>query len=226
MSSKRSERGFTLVEFMIATGIFSMVLLVILAAITQISRVYTKGVITARTQQAARSVLDTMTQQLQYLDGSPQPVSGVSLSGDGTPGALCIGSRRYSIVTNRQVSSGNPVTTERKQKHAIWADTAPAVGCPAVTGMLDSDKPTGGAADTELLPEGMRIVNLEVSRVGSSAVWKVAVKIVYGPDDLLESASGGAQASSPSTTVCISAVSGSQYCAISELQTLVERRIQ
>lgn len=71
-SHKRTAAGFTIVELMIALAVFSVLLILVLAAITQMTRMYYKGVITARTQQSTRELIDRVAQQVQF--SSDQPV--------------------------------------------------------------------------------------------------------------------------------------------------------
>ena len=92
----RRQRGFTVVELMIATGVFSMLLVVILTAVTRIGRMYYKGLTTARTQEVARIVLDDIAQQIQYSGGGADgSVVTSQTSTSPVTKAVCVGKERY-----------------------------------------------------------------------------------------------------------------------------------
>ncbi len=222
--------GFTLVEFMISMAIFSLILIVVLAAIAQVSKMYSKGVTTSRTQQATRTVLDNISQQIQYSEGTPVPDAGIDASANGANGVICIGGRRYTYVNNRQVDGGGLNEALNTHMHALWSDKTPSDACVPVTGMDDQVVPNGSdilGTGTELLPEGMRLLYLYVKPVeGTSSAWQVKVRVGFGGQDLYETTTGGPQHVDPKDTVCKGSQIGTQFCAVSELETIVQRRVQ
>ena len=60
------QNGFTIVELLIASAVFSFVILGASVAIIQISRLYYKGIIVSNTQTSAKAILDSITQAIQY----------------------------------------------------------------------------------------------------------------------------------------------------------------
>src|SRR5215207_6103202 len=102
-----TEGGFTIVEFMIATMVFSMVLLVCAYAIVHVGRMYYKGVITNRTQDAARRIVEDISAAIQFGPHNTDPGSffrttDLSLS----PKSICIGSNRYTFTTDLALGTG------------------------------------------------------------------------------------------------------------------------
>ena len=61
-----NQTGFTIVELMIATVIFSMVLLVCSYAIIHAGRMYYKGMIMSKTQDTARKIIDSASDAIKY----------------------------------------------------------------------------------------------------------------------------------------------------------------
>ena len=63
--STLDQSGFTLLELMIATTIFSVILLLCTVGLIQIGKTYYKGSAIVRTQNVARDITDNITQAIQ-----------------------------------------------------------------------------------------------------------------------------------------------------------------
>lgn len=216
------QRGFTIIELMIATAVFSTILLVVLTAITQIGRMYYKGLTTSQTQEVARTVLDRISQEVQFSGQAGTPITVTA----GPNGLICIGKSRFFFIINK---------LSHPSQHALWADTDnDNTGCTAVTlnafvANANTANPTAvGNNGSELLADGMRIVVLNAT-TGANNLWAINVKVVFGADDLIEAidATGTtvSQAAFPQFTVCKGSQIGTQFCAISQLTTTVLKRV-
>lgn len=194
--SERHHGGYTIVELLFATTIFSFVLLTFAAGFIQISRLYYRSVITSRTQDVARSVIDDVSRSIQFNPGV------ISWGGDPLePEAFCIGGVRYSVQL------GEPITDAGDW--ALVRDSGASTDC---TQLVDP------SAGVELLGQNMRVHQLLVEQVGSSRAYNISVKIIYGDDDLIED-------SDPDNPACRGLRIGGQFCAVSELETTVTRRL-
>ena len=75
--NKTKNSGFTIIELMIATSVFAVVLVVAASGILAIGMLYYKGVTSSRTQEAARSISNTIANTIQFTaqsrgdDGDP-----------------------------------------------------------------------------------------------------------------------------------------------------------
>lgn len=207
-SKQQRSQGFTIVELMIATAVFSVLLIVITVGILQVSRVYYKGVTESNTQNTARSIMDTVAQAIQFSGGDVT----TTVSGP-TPGntyAFCVGNAYFRYIVGRQLadSPGSGQTY-----HAFVQDNT--AGCdPSSPASINQATVSG----RELLAPNMRLSKLDVTAVGAN-LYRVEVRVVYGDDDLLQDPNGpGAR--------CISATQGTQFCAVSNLSTVVTKRVQ
>lgn len=219
----KQQDGFTLIELMIATVIFSVILLATTTMLFQVGRLYYKGVITNRTQSTARTLADSLAQQIQF--GGDRVTFGTSRS-YGTPAAtveaFCIGTQRYSYVINGKVSSGAPegqYTAQHEIQHGLWQDTiSPGGACEPLNLTLANP---GGTSGKELLGQNMRLTSafrLSPTNCNDVSVCTVSVGVIYGDDDLLSP-----NATNPSGC---GNVTGSQWCATSNLYTKVYKRIK
>ena len=206
---KNQSEGFTIIELMIAITIFSVVLLAAGATLTQISRLYYKGVITNKTQNISRSLIDEISQNLQFSSGV------VNSATNGQTQSVCIGSTRYTFVLNKQIKQGDSRTL-----HALWRDKISGVGsCGDNQPNLSDENPVGDEGK-ELLETGMRLKSLSVTDTGRNEIYSITVGVMHGDDDLINFTSPG------SPKDCKGDITGSQWCALSELTTQIYSRVR
>lgn len=203
-----NQKGFTLVELLIATTVFSVILMAAASTLIQIGRMYYKGVITAKTQNIARTVIDDVSRTIQFSNGSLMEAP----AGDLDPKAYCVGTTRYTYIIGRQVSD-NP--TSSQTRHALWQDSISDGGCDS-QGLPNLQEAVPSPGGRELLEEGMRLQAFNISSLEDNDVFSIAVKVIYGDDDLLNDPTN--------PTACKGSVVGGQWCAISDLSTVVYSR--
>lgn len=216
IKSSQMQKGFTIVELLIATMVFSVVLLVLTAGIIQIGRVYYKGITESQTQAATRAIVNAVKQDLQFSSGAVVP--GISSGG---MKANCIGNRVYQYTNALYTGTST----------GIVSGTLSAGSC--APGM---SLPASLTRPQELLGNRMRVINFSVTTV-SADFYTVVVRVASGENDLLcspsrsdcstptDTFSGYAASGVPTDTTCKNIRTGSQYCSVSEISTLVERRV-
>jgi len=225
------QQGFTLIELLIATIVFSVIMLVASATLIQIGKMYYKGIITSRTQDAARSVVDSISRAIQFsnVSGSLQQANG------GAPAytqARCIGNTRYTYALQVQVDdslpSGTIDTYNNKMRHVLWQDTIKS-GEPCSWDYPDltlaNPNQYPGVTDPnrngrELLENNMRLQDFDINLTGgTNDLWNIRTKIVYYVDpNLLNNPAN--------PTSCKGTATGGQWCAISDLSSVVYSRSQ
>jgi len=205
--------GFTIVELMVAITVFTVLLLIASSVVTQITRLYYKGVIISRTQNSAREITDGVTRTLQFSSG--QTVSQVAA---GPVNYLCVGQTRFTFVLNKKIVAGSTIN-----EHALWQDkiVTPA-NCSDNPPDLNSSNPGGneGREGRELLENNMRLKTLTVTGPNAIGIYDIVVSIIYGDDDLITFDS------SSNPISCKGAVAGSQWCATSEFNTQIYPRVR
>lgn len=191
--------GFTIIELLIATAVFSTVLLLCTTAMIQIGRVYFKGVTTTQTQEVVRAVIDDISRNIQFNGGA---VIGTT---SGSPQRFCVGNKRYSYVLGSKLDAA-------VQPHVLVVDNSAtcASDAPQNLGAAGSLSPTS----RELLSPNMRLHNLSVVD-GGNGLYGVSVHIIYGDADLFD----------PITGQCTGGAGG-QFCAVSALSTVVKKRVE
>lgn len=225
--SSKAHAGFTIIELLIATAVFSVVLLVLSGAIIQIGRIYSKGVNEAQTQEATRNLIESIAQGIQMNPGQLAYGSSLTNPTDGKSQAICINDHQYSykVAQQQQGTAASHAVVMR----VIGGGCLGAKAQDLTHGTVTSDS-------VELLGPHMRLLRLDVTEVpAGSGSYAITARVAYGDNDLL---CGGAFSCSDGTTrmtddqiaatanvKCKDVRSGSQFCAVSQLSTIVGRRL-
>ena len=187
--------GFTITELLLATAIFSTVIMIALAAFLGIGRLFYKGVNMTQNQQTARNIMDLVSSDIQ--SSSTPVVNGIS----GDNKYICIGSARYIYKIYNPVDLSNHNDTD---KFGLLRDTLPgSSGCADPYGGPNKFPPN---KPTELLGNGMRLNSFSVSPDGCQSICTASIDLATGDDD----------PSTPEAT-CNSNTTSSQYCAKTQL---------
>lgn len=215
-TNKSKERGFTVVELLVASAVFSTVLLVALVGFLQIGKIFYKGVTISQTSQSAKSITESLKADIAYasdLSNLTQPHSSagtVSVSGGYfTRRFFCAGNVRYTYILGSKVDTSNHNFSSR---FGIVRDTLSVPGCPVPTFPI--------ANATEMLGNKTRLSELVINQPASSAnfnnlnLYNLGVRVTYGDDDVLQN---------PTSTspTCQSGINSSTYCYIYNMQTTV-----
>lgn len=211
MNTKTSQKGFTIIELMIATLVFSVILLVVSTGLLNIGRSYFKGITSSATQNTARSIIDDVASAIQF--------GGGTVYGLGAPGGMyCVGDRLYSYQLGQKLTNTS--------SHALLSSRVSA-GCQSSTVPLPLNTVPSGDVQ-ELLGLNMSLAIFRIEQVVTDpTLYTVNVRVVQGDDDLLEDlldAQGNPGAGDGILDTCKSGT-GSQFCATSEVRTTVHKRL-
>lgn len=201
---QKRQKGFTILELLIATVIFSLVLVLCATAIIQVGRIFYKGVTVNKVQDIARVVADDVAQAIQF-GGSADAANFYQEGSSGNLKWRCIGAVRY-------IFNSNQIIGENGVKHGLWKDRPANCSDSISSGMLNQDVPTAGGK--ELLGKNMRISELEISE---GSVWRINLTVAYGPSDLFVDQGTFKQ--------CLNRDRGGQFCAVSTITTNAIKRL-
>ena len=205
-----NQHGFTIIELIIATTVFSVVLLLCSYSLLQIGKTYYHGITSSRTQNTARAISDELVQNIQF-GGSDANIllTGQGLPGTTTPWSVCINNKSYSALLYQKL-----VTSP--QNHVLVAGQP----CGPTSSALSSPY-TLVSGERELMSENSVLQNLSIQMI-SSNVYSVKVRVASGDKDLFEH---DQYFYSGSPTNCKSGP-GNQYCSVSELETIARIRVK
>jgi prepilin-type N-terminal cleavage/methylation domain-containing protein len=210
-------KGFTIIELMIATIVFSMVLVVLLASFLQIGRMFYKGVSLSTTNETTRTLVEDIVNELRF---SQTPIScDPVVNCPGVKKYFCIGSHRYTYILGTKTSDTDITDPQSNTMAAgMVRDTIP--GCPAPS--------IGGAEPKQLLGLNMQLNNMEFIPA-NNGVFVHAHVVFYGVDDqVFASKIAGlntpAEALTAHDAYCDGGLASTQLCAASDIQTIVQLR--
>ena len=210
--SKKTQHGFTMIELMIATAVFSMLLVAITVAVIYFTRSYYKGVIASNTQDSARSIVDKLTQAVQLGTGKID-VSGQS--GSTSQKYVCAGGYVFVYELGTQYMSASDTGIYRAKQ----------IG--------DCRVPATPTDKQQLLSPRMRLNNLTIDE-GSNGMYGISATVSYGDADLLCVYGDAANCAESHVTTDAELVSadiackptnGAEYCAVSKIVTTAQKRV-
>lgn len=240
--SHKHTDGFTIVELLIATAVFSTVLLLSLTGFLQIGQLFYKGVTVAQTSSTARQILDGIKGDISF-DTGPTPlyiqppiltlrVPTPPPFALGAPsmldrGYFCAGTNRYGYLLGQALTRSkevlmfannpNPKTWDQ---FALLTDTVAIGTCPDP---FNGPKPTEfkSANVQELLGDNMRVSNFVLKSLAPTNpnLYYLQIKIAYG-DNVVFTSIPNAYSTTPT---CASNTGGSHFCFWTQLSTIVKR---
>jgi prepilin-type N-terminal cleavage/methylation domain-containing protein len=74
----KNQRGFTLVELLIAMAVFSFMMMIVTAGFVQVVRIHQSGIASRATQQNARLILDAVSKQIRQSGTAIVTAGGTS----------------------------------------------------------------------------------------------------------------------------------------------------
>lgn len=198
-------RGFTIIELLIASTVFSVVLLLCTTGMLQIGKVYYKGIVSTQAQEASRSIIEEISRTIQFSGGQITRVYPVTETGKNSD-YFCVGDKSYSFLIDKQLSAAATLKADQS-RHVLVSDT-----CGNGGQSLGETLPSGAK---EFMAPNMRLAWLDLQNLGNN-LYNINIRVVYGDTDVLNDTRDG----------CSSEKSGSQFCAASELSTSVQKRVK
>jgi prepilin-type N-terminal cleavage/methylation domain-containing protein len=216
---KKDSQGFTIIELMVSTMVFGVLIVITSAAVVQIGRQFYKGIIAAKTLESSRAISDEVTRNIQFSASPP------SVRTNGHIIAVCVSEKEYMFARGRQLQTPPITASDGAERVAMRFDA-----CNTAAPLPATIPATWGTplavSGTELLAENMRIAKLNLTATGPKT-WNLSLRVVYGDRDLLEDVFDDDDlptlVNNPDS--CRNGVVGSQFCASSELNVSVFKQL-
>lgn len=221
MKIMKRQKGFTIIELMIATTVFSVVLLVCLGALVYVGRLYYKGITLTQTQSAARDAADSIADSVRFARERVEPVTASAT--DEWSGHVCVGSRKYSYKLYQVLVDDTPGPNQTTQALVESIDPLCDIGSPDSAPRTEPDI-VDKYPPREILGEFMQLNRFAISEPDiDTGLVDIDISIAYGGDG---SSSDGelfnyVTGSSGEIASCKTGVAGAQFCAISNLSKTV-----
>jgi prepilin-type N-terminal cleavage/methylation domain-containing protein len=239
-------KGFTVIELLIATVIFSIVLLVLTQTIISITNNYYHGVIQTQTEQVVKNINNDIVQQIQFSTNdsivSEPPKNDWPSSGtlktslpnmigfsttNSVEGYLCIGSNEYIYQKNGIVKQSSPNNDHQAYGSLVLTFDS---GCKNPGPKMNNNIINfiknwnfsyklfipSGKTALKLIPNNMRLVKLDVAKV-------LGFQNLYKVDVEVAYGQDGTTIGTGYDFTNHVCYAKSYYCATSELVTYVEK---
>lgn len=224
--------GFTIIELLIASLVFSIVLVGVMAAFIQISRVFYKGINMSNTQNSTRTITQDIENDIQFGSGvvhAPTTGDNYLTTASNNPAFtnyFCVGDHRYIYQFGFQV--GDPA-----HPHAgIFREPLTTTSCPKISGSGSGYQAPNYSAAEQLLGTGMQLNSILVDCTSQAIRCDINVHVVFyggGGNGLFGSAKYASQFPNnlwqAPDAECTGALTSSQYCATADYNRAVLQSI-
>lgn len=218
MKNRLGQGGFTIVELLIASTVFSMVLIICTSGVLQVGKTYYKGITSSQVQEAARSITEEITRTIQFNGGNVGLITNPDSEDPSAPSYLCIGDKRFAFVINRQLTLENS-PEEDQSRHVLVVDK-----CSNGAQPLNNSDGSLLPDSEELMAPNMRLTKFEVAPMGND-LYKVTIRVVHGHRDVLKD-TDPSKVGPDLPGECLPSMVGGQFCSVSELTTTVQKRVK
>ena len=226
-----NNKGFTILELVLATVVFSMVLVVLTQTIIRLNGSYYKGVIQTQTLHVAKNITSTLSQQIQTASSadsvfgsvvsSPPSINwniAAATNPTGYEGYVCIGNNEYIYQLGGLVVSNPQKYNEAYGSLILQYDSTCINPGPTSSTLLNilgvPLSITGNVLS--LVPTNMRLLKFNVTLVSNTKnLYKIDVKVAYGDDSNFDN--------NPADANYQKCYSSSYYCSVIELVTYVDK---
>lgn len=218
---QNSDKGFTIVELMVASAIFTVVLMAALAGFLQIGRLFYKGTSQAATQELTKQILNDVSDSVLMAES----LSGARNYGSSGNQYLCLGGVRYSYKIGAIVDTANTDSLSNGEGIGLVKDTLPgpnacAPPCPTSAAVAC---PAGGERwnnPVEMLGDNMRLQQFTITPNPLSAdYYTINIQVAYGEDEVLELANPA----DPTSIRCKGNLAAQQFCSVIKYSTSLKR---
>ena len=236
---KLESAGFTIIELMIATAVFAIILVITTTTIIGISDSYIKGSTQDQTQQSARQALTDISQDIQF--SQVNGTTAVTASSSPDVYYFCVGNNVYVYTLDKELSSNTG--SAQYSPYVLVRYQSTTDGCPAASSIPNITTTAPSTQFEELLSANERLGQLTVTK-NSGNGYVINITVAFGDNDLLNDTCTGGTTVNPitqnnningDTTQCpgskpnynyeCESGSDSSFCAVSTLTTTVEPRI-
>ena len=186
---RSNQNGLTILEVMLATTIFAMIMIICFYVIALVAKTYIKGVTETRVQATAQVIVNTIGDSIKSTGAElvPLNVSPHDPSKYGGWRGYCIAGVIYSFKPGFQLVEkswlpATPPTPNNKSdqlliRHQAGGDCRNADPEPDPITATTIDN-----ANQELMHPGMRLIEFEISNDIDPYLYKISIKVVNGGD--------------------------------------------
>lgn len=176
-------KGFTIIELMIATTIFAVIMIITTTAIIGISKTYIQGLVESQNQNTTRRVVSQISQDIQFNNQATININGISGLGR-TPlsstGWFCIGQDVYVVQLDQEILNSGDWALIR------YSSSSCPGSQPTFTNGLPTNPPytyNAGSVE-ELLTTNQQLARFSIIEI--NGYYKISATVAYGNSSVLQ----------------------------------------
>ena len=202
-----NDSGFTIIELMIATAVFSLILVVITFSVIKFTNSYYKSSYQSATQSSTRNIVEAVTSAVQFGKSTISAGNSADAAAAGSNQFFCAGG--YVFVYKK-------FDMYQKGDVGMYSQPMGSTDCATSATLSSADR-------VQYMGERMRITYLSFLPNGGGA--QISVKLAYG-DDLSPSlfTDGGEGVGRGKNVQCRPEM-GNEYCAVSSMSATATSRV-
>ncbi len=209
-NKKVNSKGFTLIELMISTVVFSSILLIATIAIIYVSKTYVEGQVVIKNQDNSQAILMNLANAIKFDDNSNNNIVLPQLNSSTNNYYFCIGSYEYIYSLNQLFTSNNQVAGLLQLTNSL----SPNCVYPTSINIGSS---------RQLLSQNERVGQLAISQ--NNNIYDISLTIGYGNNSVLQTLNTASDPAPPYKYRCVISAFSVSLCAVSSLSTTVTSRI-
>jgi prepilin-type N-terminal cleavage/methylation domain-containing protein len=190
MAHSIKQRGFTIVETLIAVSVFSMITMITMVVVIQLGRTYQQGATKAKLNDASRQIHALFTQSVEY--GTQITSATVNASGK-TYNVWCAGTTRFAWTESTTGSSSVISTYSDLGGGSLYTDT-----------IVSCTQAFNPATAQHMLPLNAFVTKFDINN--TSGIWTLDTRFGMGQVDMYEDDDIGGN--------CRVRVLGADFCAV------------
>jgi hypothetical protein len=144
--------------------------------------------------------------------------------GTGATNGLCVDGKLFSYIVGRQVIDSGGNSGQHQGYHGLVLDSSGGTCSPTTVPNALPNTSALAAGNRELLRDHMRLTALDVTSNGD--LYTIRVRVVYGDDNTLQPTVTGSLTPAQWAAEKCDGKGGTQFCAVSDLTTTVQKRLQ
>ncbi|MEI6237230.1 MAG: prepilin-type N-terminal cleavage/methylation domain-containing protein [Candidatus Saccharibacteria bacterium] len=196
------QRGFTIIELMIAITVFTIAIMLVTTGVIQLGRLYRQGTTKARLLTASREIHAQFVQDLQYAAKDLETATTAA-----NENAICLGTTRYRVVTDINASNYGELSVDRIPRPSPCGTVANTPG--SIT-----QKPLGA---TTWPQNGGKAIIFKIDKSPPPLnVYSLVTRFVTGDKDLFIDDNYDKSCKSGS---------GKEYCTVIELKSIIVKKV-
>ncbi len=172
----KNNKGFTIIELMIATAVFAVIMIITTTAILGISKTYIQGLVESQNQNTTRRIVSQISQDIQYNSPASINLTGLLFLDHNRPnGWFCIGQDVYVVQIDHEITNSNDYALIR------YSSSSCPTSQPKISANLTPNTTYNKGSVEELLTIDQQLSQFDITS-SRNGYFTISATVAYGND--------------------------------------------